>query len=162
MARLLTRTDLLLKHVVVAVSLGSGVLGVSASSLVSGWCDARFASTAPVLPEPHNASPAARYALMCAGCHGWQGRGDGPEVPFLATAPPDLTRASTWAARSPEELTAIVRDGTEHMPGYGEALDEQTISGLLEMVKRDLVVAEPVPTVAVLDAASDIRDGVVR
>lgn len=60
------------------------------------------------------------YVSLCASCHGPDGRGDGPMVPELRTAPADLTLIS--AKRGGEfptqEIHAII-DGRRKVRGHG-------------------------------------------
>ncbi len=63
---------------------------------------------------------AGLYVSLCATCHGTTGRGDGPMVPELRTAPADLTLIS--AKRGGEfptqEIHAII-DGRRKVRGHG-------------------------------------------
>ena len=72
------------------------------------------------------------YLFHCAGCHGRTGRGDGPMVSVLTTAPPDLTTlAKRKGGRFDEaEVTAFIvgrrplAHGTSDMPVWGPLFRE--------------------------------------
>ena len=53
------------------------------------------------------------YVERCAVCHGLQGRGDGPEAPFLSPRPTSLISAGT-SVKSDAELLAIIANGKPH------------------------------------------------
>lgn len=49
----------------------------------------------PASAEKDDLAPGrAEYEVACMGCHGAQGRGDGPMAAFLTITPADLTRLS--------------------------------------------------------------------
>lgn len=60
------------------------------------------------------------YREACAGCHGVDGRGDGPNSAMLSVAPPDLTR---FAARSGGQYDRVrmvyLIDGREGLAAHG-------------------------------------------
>lgn len=51
------------------------------------------------------------YLCECAGCHGESGLGDGPDAPFLVSAPTDLRRSGVLEAYQDEALQARIREG---------------------------------------------------
>jgi mono/diheme cytochrome c family protein len=68
------------------------------------------------------------YQISCSGCHGANARGNGPETPHLAAAPPDLTLiASRRGGSFPlDEVYRIIdgqadltAHGPRHMPVWG-------------------------------------------
>lgn len=71
----------------------------------------------------------ANYVAFCAACHGLSGRGDGPAVPALKVAVPDLTlttarRAGKFDAVAVERFIAGVdkvpaAHGSSDMPMWG-------------------------------------------
>lgn len=72
-------------------------------------------------PVTSASSGAEMYKSYCASCHGKDGKGDGPAVPALKTAPPDLT---TLAKRSSGKypalkVTSILR-GQEKLAAHGD------------------------------------------
>ncbi|MGH7251239.1 MAG: c-type cytochrome, partial [Nitrospiraceae bacterium] len=52
----------------------------------------------------------AIYLDRCAVCHGPQGRGDGPEAPFLSPRPASLISAGT-SVKSDAEFLAVIANG---------------------------------------------------
>jgi len=89
----------------------------------------------PALAEEGDAAGvgAAAWFEHCAVCHGRDGRGDGPYVPMLRTAPPDLTQlARANGGEFPHERALRVVDGrdlplahgTADMPIWGRVLSE--------------------------------------
>jgi mono/diheme cytochrome c family protein len=68
------------------------------------------------------------YQVSCSGCHGRDGRGDGPVSPYLTVDVPDLTRiAARRAGIFPDEEIFKIVDGQadlrshgpRHMPAWG-------------------------------------------
>ena len=51
------------------------------------------------------------YLRECAGCHGESGLGNGPDAPFLASAPADLRRGGVLQAYQDDALRARIREG---------------------------------------------------
>lgn len=69
----------------------------------------------------------AIYAQHCAGCHGDEGRGDGPGAGVERPEPVDFTRAAFAGMRlppGPAVVYSIITRGIggTAMPGFGEAL----------------------------------------
>ena len=52
----------------------------------------------------------AIYEQHCVVCHGAQGRGDGPEAPYLSPRPASLISAAT-SIKSDQELLAVIANG---------------------------------------------------
>lgn len=60
------------------------------------------------------------YDSKCASCHGAQGKGDGPNVPWLTRSPPDLTNlAKNNGGVLPVERMYEVIDGRQQVAGHG-------------------------------------------
>jgi mono/diheme cytochrome c family protein len=60
------------------------------------------------------------YADYCAGCHGLDGRGGGPEAAGLAVKPPDLTRLhERFGSPLQRERVAAFIDGREEVAEHG-------------------------------------------
>jgi len=51
------------------------------------------------------------YLRECSGCHGESGNGDGPDAPYLASAPTDLRRSSVLETYREDDLRARIREG---------------------------------------------------
>lgn len=63
-------------------------------------------------PEPV-ASGQAAYLRRCAGCHGREGLGDGPDAPIFGAKPADLRADSLLRSYSDPELTARLLEGRQ-------------------------------------------------
>lgn len=64
----------------------------------------------------------ALYAKECAGCHGPQGKGDGPDGMYFTTAPSDLT-APAVRKQSDAELFWKLSQGRGDMKAYEKVYD---------------------------------------
>jgi mono/diheme cytochrome c family protein len=63
------------------------------------------------------------YQQQCAGCHGPQGKGDGPQAKSLANPPARLADQSVMAQLSDQQLFQTVSDGVSpDMPAYSDKL----------------------------------------
>lgn len=66
------------------------------------------------------ASGQEMYVEYCAACHGRSGKGDGPAVPALKTAPTDLTRlAAQNAGQFPTDRVMESIQAGPHVPAHG-------------------------------------------
>lgn len=74
-------------------------------ALVLGLASAAFADSD---------TGAALFRRHCASCHGESGHGDGPAVPALKTAPPDLAHSTADVPA----LMAVI-DGRRMVPAHG-------------------------------------------
>jgi high-affinity iron transporter len=66
------------------------------------------------------------YQVQCAGCHGAEGAGDGPQAARLLTPVPDLRQSARLTDESDARLMAIVTTGVAGtaMPGFGSVLTD--------------------------------------
>ncbi|HVS16624.1 MAG TPA: c-type cytochrome [Thermoanaerobaculia bacterium] len=92
---------------------------------------------APVAAMPEHPAAMARglelFALHCAECHGDEGRGDGPQAPFLDPLPRDLAlgslRYASTVAGFPtaEDLERVLREGIpgSAMPPFARLSSEE-------------------------------------
>jgi mono/diheme cytochrome c family protein len=122
-------------------------------------CDSRVAATREWRPEDHGQpaeidpsrvpaastpaeaeqggitrAAAALWNVSCAGCHGRDGKGQGPARPPGAQLP-DFTAAEYQKQRSDEQLLQVIRDGRGMMPGFGKQLNEQGMAALIAHVR---------------------------
>lgn len=67
----------------------------------------------------------AVFEQYCVSCHGLQGRGDGPEAPYLSPRPASLISAAT-SVKSDKELLAVIANGKPRtaMPAWKDRLTE--------------------------------------
>jgi mono/diheme cytochrome c family protein len=76
----------------------------------------------PIDPAPADIEQGRQlYATYCAVCHGSGGRGDGPVAFMLRTPPADLTSRRLVLMKD-GSIYGTIRNGTEIMPSYGDAL----------------------------------------
>jgi len=86
------------------------------------------------------ANGAALYPQHCAGCHGTEGRGEGPDAKGLPIPPADLTAEHLWA-HSDGELFWWLSEGIEApeggwaMPGFSAVLSEDERWDLIDYIR---------------------------
>ncbi len=85
---------------------------------------------------------AALYPVHCAGCHGAEGRGDGPAASMLPVSPADLTAEHLSAHRDGELFWWLSHgiaapDGSVAMPGFADALTEDQRWALIDWVRAN-------------------------
>ncbi len=89
-----------------------------------------------IAPELLNRGEFA-YMRHCRGCHGQQGRGDGPYASSLPSRPLDLTRGQYThlgpGLPSDEALATAIRDGVGTMPRQPVSTEE--LEALVQYVK---------------------------
>lgn len=116
--------------------------------LVGGSCVLALAAaqSAPS-PAPVGVPDQGRpiFEARCASCHGLQGRGDGPQAPFLSPRPASLISAGT-SVKTDAELFAIINNGKPRtsMSAWKDALNEQERRDVLAYI-RTLVRFHPKP-----------------
>lgn len=95
---------------------------------------------APVSPAERGQ---ALYLERCAVCHGPQGRGDGPEAPFLSPRPASLISAGS-SVKSDTELLAVIANGKPRtaMPAWRDRLSEEQRREVLAYI-RSLIRFQP-------------------
>lgn len=65
------------------------------------------------------------YLADCAGCHGADGRGNGPNAPALAVSPPDLTQiAARNGGTFPRDQVMSTIDGLNRGAHFSPAMPE--------------------------------------
>lgn len=104
----------------------------------------REASSAPAPPGvPEEGKPI--FEERCAVCHGKQGRGDGPEAPFLSPRPASLISAGT-SVKTDAELLAVIANGKPRtsMPAWKGLLTDEQRRHVLAYI-RTLVRFQPKP-----------------
>ncbi len=109
---------------------------VTVPLLAAGW-----ASAAPAVGIPEQGRPI--FEARCASCHGPQGRGDGPQAPFLSPRPASLISAGT-SVKTDAELLAIITNGKPRtsMRAWNGLLTEQERRDVLAYI-RSLVRFHP-------------------
>ncbi len=124
-----------------------GLLAVAAICTVAQQTTEIKKEPAPVTSA---SSGSEMYKSYCASCHGKDGKGDGPAVPALKTAPPDLTTlAKRNSGKYPAlKVTSILRGqeklaahGDQEMPVWGPVfshLDVSVSSSVTDLRIRNL------------------------
>jgi mono/diheme cytochrome c family protein len=77
----------------------------------------------------------ALYNVSCAGCHGRDGKGQGPQRPPGAPLP-DFTDPQFHAQRTDAQLLQVLREGRGLMPPFGKQLNDQGLDALIAKVRR--------------------------
>lgn len=101
----------------------------------------------PVAPVDDGLTPEQRtartvYLVACAGCHGAQGRGDGPDrAPIMRL--PSFQSAAWQASLSDDQLVSIITLGRGMMPAFGERIPPEGVRGLVAHL-RSMATPEPV------------------
>lgn len=90
------------------------------------------AGESPVADE--TTAAAALWSTQCAGCHGLEGHGDGPQRPPIARVP-DLTDPQWQASRTDEALATVIMQGRGMMPAFGPQLAPAGIAALVQHVR---------------------------
>jgi len=87
----------------------------------------------------------AIFEERCAVCHGKQGRGDGPEAPFLSPRPASLISAGT-SVKTDAEILAVIANGKPRtsMPAWKDLLTEEQRRDVLAYI-RTLIRFQPKP-----------------
>lgn len=85
------------------------------------------------------------FEERCASCHGLQGRGDGPQAPFLSPQPASLISAGT-AVKSDQELLKVIANGKPRtaMPAWNGLLTESQQRDVVAYI-RTLIRFYPKP-----------------
>ena len=98
------------------------LLATLASVVLVTGCGQKTESTGDAeSPQPQTVATTGLelYTTYCQGCHGPEGRGDGPVAPLLTTKPSDLTGLVSKYGEFPEELVSTTIDGRAQVEGHG-------------------------------------------
>jgi high-affinity iron transporter len=76
------------------------------------------------------------YAERCSGCHGDDGKGDGPAAAALVPKPRNFRDAAFWQDRKAEDLKAVVHKGKvgTMMPPFAGVLTDAEIDAVVAHV----------------------------
>ncbi|MFQ5931479.1 MAG: c-type cytochrome [Nitrospiraceae bacterium] len=85
------------------------------------------------------------FEKRCASCHGPQGRGDGPEAPFLSPRPSSLISAAT-SVKTDEELSTTIENGKPRtaMRAWKDELTEEQRRDVLAYIRSLVRFYNPV------------------
>ncbi|MBX6362263.1 MAG: c-type cytochrome [Gemmatimonadetes bacterium] len=142
---------------------------------------ARLAGTAALLvalaaaPAAGQQAPAGKaiYEKWCAGCHGSDGKGDGPAASTMLPRPRDFTRAlfkvrttSSGSVPTDADLRHVIDDGMpgSAMPGWTDVLSESDRDALVQYIKTFSTAFQQKPDVVAFskappENAAAIEDG---
>ena len=115
------------------MTFSSGILALCVLLALS-WLLAGRAS--PEVSGHDTQKGKAVYEERCAVCHGLQGKGDGPEAPFLSPRPASLVSAGT-SAKSDRELLNTIAKGKPRtaMPGWEDKLTDDELKNVLAYIR---------------------------
>ncbi|MBI3770138.1 MAG: c-type cytochrome [Deltaproteobacteria bacterium] len=91
--------------------IGAALALAACAALVASCRPAAPRPTTGIRPDTSVARGSMLYASYCAGCHGADGRGDGPVARTLHVTPTDLRTPRLFAGVSDAEITARVLHG---------------------------------------------------
>jgi len=81
------------------------------------------------------------FLVACAGCHGAEGRGDGPERAPVMRLP--SFQSATWqTSLSDDQLVSIITLGRGMMPAFGDRIPPEGVRGLVAHLRS---IAPPAP-----------------
>jgi putative copper export protein len=122
--------------------LPAAALFVAAAPTLPAFLVEAFPTTFRPSPTGFSAASIARGAALfrenCTGCHGAEGRGDGPLARAAAAAPADLTAAHVFD-HSEGDLFWWISEGMPRgaMPGFAGAIDEAGRWALVDFVRAN-------------------------
>lgn len=97
--------------------------------------DTQPTAQAQETPQQARADAAdAMWRVTCAGCHGDDGRGGGPDAPPGAQMP-DMTDPAWQQSKSNRELASVIQMGRGDMPPFGDKVSPAGISALIDHVR---------------------------
>ena len=111
--------------------LSSGAKGVEAQPLIPPRT-----TSAPMSPNG-----TALYAKWCAGCHGVDGNGDGPDAKYQPVPPARHADASAMRMRPDDSLFDVIATGgpawgrSARMPAFGATLSTAEIRALVAQIR---------------------------
>jgi mono/diheme cytochrome c family protein len=115
-----------------------------------GWSGTAAAILALSLAAPGSAADGARvYASQCSGCHGDEGKGDGPAAAAVLPKPRDLHSPEVWRDRSDAALHELVKRGKPGtmMPPFEGILSDEEVAAVVTFIRRfDPATAQQPPS----------------
>lgn len=103
--------------------LGRYMPGFSSLSDRERWDVVAYAFRLSVTQEELEQGKAL-YETFCAGCHGLDGRGGGPQAEGLAAQPANWSDQQRLVQLSEAEMAEIIANGDGEMPAFAGELDE--------------------------------------
>lgn len=81
------------------------------------------------------------YKIYCARCHGFNGKGDGPDAATLSTKPRDFADCAVMSKITDATIVKAITNGggavgiSREMPAWGVALSNKQIKSLAAYVR---------------------------
>jgi mono/diheme cytochrome c family protein len=103
----------------------------------------------PVSSSPADSNGAALYTRFCSGCHGAEGKGDGPNARSLPVPPARHASSEAMSARPDDSLYDTIAGGgaimnrSPRMPAYGTTLSPPQIRALVRHIRTLCKCAGP-------------------
>jgi mono/diheme cytochrome c family protein len=107
--------------------------------MVRGGCGVLVAAVLLCLGARGFAADGARiYADRCGGCHGDEGRGDGPAAAAVEPKPRNFRSADFWHDKTDAGLRAVVMHGKPGtmMPPFAGVLSDQEIAAVVAFIRH--------------------------
>lgn len=112
--------------------VSGAIIGITLITFASiGFCVA-------VNPSDQPGNGKTLYISKCMTCHGFEGRGDGPEASTLLTKPADLLSAEVQS-KSDEELRTIIAFGKPHSAMRGLKFEKRKlgdVDNIIDYLRR--------------------------
>ncbi|MGH7844972.1 MAG: c-type cytochrome [Candidatus Binatia bacterium] len=100
-----------------------------------------FVATTPAQTKGDANAGKNKYESLCVGCHGAEGKGDGPAAGGLNPRPADLSDPAHTESLSDQYLFEIIKEGgpkvkkSPLMPGWVGALNDKEIWNVIAYLK---------------------------
>ena len=75
------------------------------------------------------------YGMMCAECHGEEGRGDGPMANDLTKKPAAYTKPGFFDNYPDAELRKVVIEGSKPMRSFRASLSDRDVDNVIAYIK---------------------------
>jgi DMSO reductase family type II enzyme heme b subunit len=133
----------------------TAVLGVVGATAAWRQQPSQPSQPAPGVPAQSGDAGRAVYEKWCAGCHGLEGRGDGPGARHLLPKPRDFTRAlyqvrttATGELPTDEDIRRVVDEGMPgtSMPGWRARLSSSERDAVMRYIKSFAAAFATPPT----------------
>lgn len=101
------------------------------------------------------------YLLHCAGCHGKEGKGDGPAALFLYPRPRNFTRGEWKFGGRPEDIETTIAQGVPgtSMPPFDGVLSVEEMKKIALWIKRWDNTKNPPPAPSLPTGKGNVENG---
>ncbi len=109
-----------------------------------GWmiCLSAFSCAIGLSPATASGQEASLlYKVYCARCHGFSGRGDGPDAGTLKSQPRNFTDCKLMQSISDDTMFKAIKNGgaavnlPNDMPAWAAGLSDDQIKSLIEYIR---------------------------